>query len=492
MTTDTRTPNDKRALVAIDLGAESCRVSLLQWGSDVPKIRLIHRIPNGPVPRGHHLHWPIDGILDGVEDGLWKAAAAAPEGIRSIAVDGWAVDYVRLASGDSARPVALHAPYCYRDERTVESKLAADKAIPASDMFAITGAQPLRINTVYQLVADNGAGIDARMPWILLPEYVLFHLGGRRVAEYTNATHTGLVDLQTGTWSRPIFERLGLSTEAAPPIVQSGTVVGKLQGELAKLPAFRDTQLLVPACHDTASAVAAVTADFSRTAYLVCGTWSLLGTVVEQPIVSGTAERAGFTNQGLAAGGFCFHTNINGMWLLKQCIEKWRRRGRKIDLIALVEEAARVARIPGQIDVDSPPLLLSGDMPARINQELESRGCNAIPDVRGNEAIFARVIFASLATRYANVLAELAKLTGRKFQQIIMLGGGSRNELLRELTENSTGLPVSIGEAECSSLGNFAIQLAASELDAGGKLSPTAIRHWAAILSDQAGDSHSA
>lgn len=483
MIADRSIPEDGRALVAIDLGAESCRVSLLRWINGVPEIQQIHCVPNGPEQRRGRLHWPMDRILDGIEEGLRKAAAAAPEGIRSIAVDGWAVDYVRLTSIAHAQPSDLDAPYCYRDERTVESKLAADLVIQPAELFTITGAQPLRINTVYQLLADNVAGIEARAPWILLPEYVLFHLGGRRVAEYTNATHTGLVNLQTGTWSRSIFERLGLSIAAAPPIVRSGTVVGKLAGDLAQLPAFRDTQLIAPACHDTASAIAAVTADLSQTAYLVCGTWSLAGTVVDKPIVSEAAERAGFTNQGAAAGGYCFHTNINGMWLLKQCIDAWCAKEREIDLVTLVEDAARVTDIPGQIAVDSPQLLLSGDMPARINAELEGRRCSPILDVPGNEGIVARVIFASLAARYSNVLADLARLTGRTFQQVTMLGGGSRNAVLKRITEESTGLPVTVGEAEGSTLGNFAIQLAAAEEQPGAALPSETIRKWAARLS---------
>ena len=185
---------DLRAMVAVDLGAESCRVSLLRWRGDEPEIAMVHRIANGPVQEGEHLYWPLDRILTGVEEGLHKAAAAAPEGICSIAVDGWAVDYVRL--GRDGKPVA--APFCYRDERTLAAKTAADMLVSPDAFFAQTGAQPLRINTAYQLVADMQAELDPHMLWMLLPEYVLHWLGGRRVAEYTNATHTGLVDLKTG------------------------------------------------------------------------------------------------------------------------------------------------------------------------------------------------------------------------------------------------------------------------------------------------------
>ena len=473
-----------KASVAIDLGAESCRVSLLRWvGSDEdgePVIELIHRLPNGPVfdasagPNGE-LRWPLDRILAGLEEGLRKAAEAAPEGIRSLAVDGWAVDYVRL--GADGKPLAL--PFCYRDIRSEASKARVDELIAPEEFFAQTGAQPLRINTVYQLLADNAAEIPPGTPWLLLPEYVLSWLGGRRVAEYTNAAHTGLVDIETGDWSRPIFDRLGLWIEAAPEIVPTGTILGKLRGPLAELSAFADTTLIAPACHDTASAIAAVTADLTHTAYIVSGTWSLVGTVVDAPIITAEAEHAGFTNQGAGAGGYCFHTNVNGMWVLKQCMDHWCDEGREIDLVTLIAQAAEVTEIPGVIDVDAPQLMLGGRMPDRLNDELTKAGLTPIADVAGNEAVFARMIFASLASRYATVLRNLETHTGRSFQKITILGGGSRNSLLSRLTQECTGLPVSAGEAEGSTLGNFAVQLAALEQN---PISPAQVRAWAERL----------
>jgi len=484
---------DRRALVAIDLGAESCRVSLLRWFGNTPDIQLLHRIVNGPVRIGDHLHWPLDRILTGIEDGLRKAAEAAPEGIRSIAVDGWAVDYVRLnTQGNPYNP-----PFCYRDERNIRGKGAAEAIIPPEEMFYTTGAQPLSINTVYQLLADQNeskndgydTGIIPNSPWLLLPEFVLHWLGAERIAEYTNATHTGLVDLQTQTWSPELFTKLELEISTAPEIVPAGTFLGNLSGPLAAIPSLSNTQLIAPACHDTASAIAAITADLSHSAYIVSGTWSLVGTVVDSPVNSIEALNAGFTNQGAAAGGFCFHTNVNGMWILKQCLDHWDLDNRQINLISLIELASQVTEIPGIIPVDASPLMLAGlqsdPMPARINVQLAALGLQTIPDVPGNECIFAHVIFSSLASKYASVLKNLATLTGRQFTGITILGGGSRNSLLSRLTEQSTGLPVSAGEAEGSTLGNFSVQLAAlsSPQTRGHKLSSDLVRSWATFLS---------
>ena len=470
-------PRDRRARVAIDLGAESCRVSLLRWRDGKPEIELVHRIANGPVHRATSLRWPLSKILAGLDEGLRQAAQAAPEGIASIAVDGWAVDYVRLDKNGEP----LGEPYCYRDERSIATKEAADAILSPEQLFARIGAQPLRLNTVYQLLADPASGIDPNAPWVCFPEYVLHWLGGRRVAEYTNATHTGLVDPHTREWSGELFRQLGIPIEAAPPIVPAGTQVGRVRGPFAELDAFRDTQLIAPACHDTASAIAGIATPLDCCAYICSGTWSLVGSLISSPVLTTEAMHARYTNQGAAAGGFCFHANVNGMWLIKQCMDSWAAEGRPWSIEDLVQEAGKVDAPPELLEVDAESLLLDGHMPERINRELELRGQPAIPDKAGNEPIFARLIFESLASRYASAIAHLEEMLGRKIDRIHVLGGGSRNKLLTELTAQRTGLPVETGEPESSTIGNFAVQLAASE--AGGQMLDLAsLRGWAARL----------
>jgi rhamnulokinase len=468
------------ARVAIDLGAESCRVSLLRWHGDYPQIELIHRLPNGPVHEVGTLRWPFERIFSGLEEGLRKAADAAPEGIASIAVDGWAVDYVRLDAGGD--PLGL--PFCYRDERTMATKERADKLIPAADLFGKAGAQPLRINTLYQLMADPASGIDPHAPWVNLPEYVLHRLGGRRVAEYTNATHTGLVDIATGDWSQELLELFEIPVDSLPPIVATGTVVGRISANLAELPAFRNTQLIVPACHDTASAIAGIPADLDGMAYICSGTWSLLGTLTQSAITSAAAMQAGYTNQGAAGGGFCFHTNVNGMWILKQCLESWKRAGRTWEISELIEQASG-CDCPGVIPVDAAPLMLDGDMPERLNEELRKLGCATIENCAGNEPKFARLIFESLAHRYKSAIASLEQMLGTPIRRIHVLGGGSQNQLLTRLTAEYTGLPVETGNVESSTIGNFAVQLAVAE-SADGKLDAQSLRRWARALSQPA------
>ncbi|MCU1317944.1 MAG: Carbohydrate kinase, partial [Candidatus Acidoferrum typicum] len=285
------TSGKRAALVAVDLGAQSCRVSLLRWIQGRPRIHVIHRFPNAPIATQGGLRWDIGRIFNGVKDGLRLCAEAAPEGIASVGVDGWAVDYVRLdENGD-----AIADPFCYRDERTQDAEEKVHEIIPPSRLYSLTGIQLLGLNTVYQLYADKMTGRNSRSAWINLPEYVTFRLGGQRVAEYTNATHTQLVRLGGQEWCEEIFQRIGLDILAAPRIVPTGSIVGSIGGDLNNLQALRNTKLIVPACHDTASAIAAIPASGEDWGFISSGTWSLVGTILTAPCASDDARRMNFT-----------------------------------------------------------------------------------------------------------------------------------------------------------------------------------------------------
>ena len=465
------------ARVALDLGAQSCRVSLLRWNAGKPSIEVVHRIPNAPIHIGEQLHWDLNGILAGLEEGLRKAAAIATEGIASIAVDCWGVDYVRLDA--SNKP--LQQPFCYRDERTKATKEEGDRRITPFDLYQLTGAMPVALNTAYQLMADPACGIDAKAPWVMIPEYLTLWLGGRRVSEFTHATHTGLVDLKTGNWSAEAFKTLGLELSAAPEIVRAGSVVGKVRGALAALPAYASTDLILPACHDTASAIAGIPTDLSTVAYISSGTWSLVGTRTSTPCTTRQAFDSGYTNLGAASGDLLFHSMINSMWVLQQCMLGWEAQGRGWEIDALVKAAEQVNLSTGFLDMDAEALMLDSDMPNRINTELTRLGFETIPDVPGNEPVFARLIFESLSVRYAAALASLEQMLGRKLTGIHMLGGANRNKLLVRLTEERTGLKVEIGQTESTTVGNLAVQMASAELD-GKPVNAESIRKWAAVL----------
>lgn len=474
-----RDRSQRPVLVAVDLGAESCRVSLLRWIDGQPEIRLVHRFANSARNDGNGLRWNIAAIRKGVEEGLRACAQLSPQGIAAIGVDGWAVDYVRL--GADGQPVA--DPFCYRDERNVRAKDQVLSRISADRLYQLTGVQIITLNTLYQLHADGPA--EQGLPWVNLPEFLLHQLGGRRISEYTNATHTQLLGVQDQAWCPEIFVAAGLDLGAAPPLVSPGAEIGRLQGELASLPALRSTRLIAPACHDTASAIAGIPARGSDWAFISSGTWSLVGCVLDSACVNAAARTSNFSNAGGVGGKIYFLKNVNGMWLLRQCIEHWRLQGQVWTVEQLVETCASLDAPESLIDVDDPDLLLPGDMPARINAQLKRSGQVSIPQGPDMAARMTSLILHSLAARYAAVLQDAARITGRALKRLYIVGGGSKNTLLNRLTAKATGLQVLTGSTESATVGNFAIQLAALEgkYTNGTGVVADAVAEWAGVLS---------
>ncbi|HEY2822314.1 MAG TPA: FGGY family carbohydrate kinase [Candidatus Acidoferrum sp.] len=470
----------RKALIAVDLGAQSCRVSLLRFWYDEPAVDVVHRFSNGPVSSEKDLHWNAEGIWEGVQAGIRKCAALAPEGIASIGVDGWAVDYVRLH--ESGYPEAN--PFCYRDVRTERAETEVHALISPSRLYELTGTQILRINTVYQLFADKLAGKDEATPWVNLPEYITYRLSGGVVAEYTNATHSGMVAVGVHRWNKEVFDSLGLSLPAAPRIVASGTTVGNLRGDLAELSALQETKVIVPACHDTASAIAAIPATGNDWAFISSGTWSLVGTVLDSPCVSEEARSQNFTNLGGVGGKICFLKNVNGMWLLRQCMDEWEANGvmwKLDDLIAACESRPAPSHL---IDVDAPELMVPGDAVAKINAQLVAKGAAPVVADSIGAPTIANLVFHSLAERYANVLRSIESTAKKKLRRVFIVGGGNKNQLLNRLTREKSGLNVVLGSSESTTIGNFAIQLASldGEWVPGIGVPAEAVAKWAQRL----------
>lgn len=462
-TEDAARLEDRRALIAVDLGAESCRVSLLRWKDGRAHIELVHRFANAPEQRADGLRWNLGRIVAGVDEGLRKCAAIATEGVHSIAVDGWAVDYVRL----STHGEVLEDPFCYRDARCEEAQIALHRKISAEQLRERTGIQIQPLNTVYQLYADRLAGAESAR-WLNLPEYFLYRWSHAIAAERTNATHTGLVNLD-GRWCEEVFSVMDVPLADAPRLVEPGTRMGEYRGDIAEL---KGVSVIAPCCHDTASAVAGIPAEGDDWAYISSGTWSLIGTVLDRSCNTREAAQENFTNLGAAGGRVLFHKGIAGMWLLRQCMAAWGTE----DVASLVEQAAQVPgfTVPELIDVEDASLALPGEMPERINEQRARCGLPAID----SRVQMARLIFDSLAARYADVLRSVERITGRKLRRIYVVGGGSQNELLNRLTAEATGLEVRRGPVESSTIGNFAVQLAAGEGDA----SAIQVARWAARL----------
>jgi rhamnulokinase len=315
----------------------------------------------------------------------------------------------------------------------------------------------------------------------------LFHLGGKRIAEYTNATHTQLVEPDNRAWCREIFEAAGLDLGAAPPIVMPGTNIGRLQRPLAALPAFRHTALIAPACHDTASAIAGIPARGDDWAFISSGTWSLVGSVLNAPCISDAARTKNFSNEGGIGGKTYFLKNVNGMWLLRQCMEHWQSQGKLWTAEQLIDACGSLPAPDRLLEVDDAELMLPGKMPERINSQLLRSGGVPIPEKVAMAPRVANLIFHSLAARYAAVLRDLGEVTKKPPKRLYIVGGGSRNAFLNRLTARATGLEVIVASTESATIGNFAVQLAAL----AGHYAPdvgvtsSAVAKWAEILSGQ-------
>ena len=246
-------------------------------------------------------------------------------------------------------------------------------------------------------------------------------------------------------------------------IVPSGSVLGPITASSRSLPAFRETQVIVPACHDTASAIAAIPAIGDDWAFISSGTWSLVGTVLDAPCVTDDARSMNFTNLGGVGGKICFLKNVNGMWMLRQCMEEWEQQG--IRLVSSKSCSSGCASLPAPaalIDIDDPQLMLPGHAIEKINAQLERLGQPEFTLDDPTIPSLANTIFHSMAARYAEVLASIPKITGKKLKRLFIVGGGSQNSLLNQLTAKSTGLEVVLGSTESTTIGNFAIQMAAS------------------------------
>lgn len=469
-----------RRVVAVDLGAESCRVSLLNWQPKGATLRTVHRFRNGPQERDAHLYWDLSRLREGIVEGLRLAARDASGPIDSIGVDGWGVDYVRL----DANLKPLHDPFCYRDPRTEKVPAEFWKIFPAERLYALTGIQMLRFNTLYQLIADRQAGLPEGACWLNLPEYILCSLGARPVSEFTLATHTQLLSATRRAWAPELFRAAGLDESKAPELVPPGTIVGVLKGELAELDEFRSTKLIAPATHDTGAAVAGIPYSGDDSAFISSGTWSLVGTVLDRPCLSQAAFQQNVSNEGGLEGASRFLKNVNGMWLIEESIRHWHSLGKDWNITALIE-ACRVLPAPkALLDVEHSDLLLSGHMPQRINSVLKLAGQAPLPEDPEAAPQFANLIFHSLAERYTEVFRMLTEVTGKKFRRVYIVGGGNRNTFLNQLLQERSGLEVIRGPVECSTIGNAAIQLAALEgrSDSNFGVSRAAVAEWSRRL----------
>ncbi|MFD6816948.1 MULTISPECIES: rhamnulokinase [unclassified Microbacterium] len=432
-----------RAVAAVDLGATSGRVMIGRIGPGVLDLEPVSRFPHGAVERADGLHWDFAALYEHVVDGLAEAVRREPS-IESIGIDSWAVDYGLLRDGE-----LLGEPFHYRDRRTARGVAEVHGEVPFAELYERNGLQFLPFTTLYQFRADPR--LTEADTALLIPDLLAYLLTGRRVAERTNASTTGLLGVRSGEWDTELAVRAGIPPRLLPELVDAGTVVGTLTpGVAARIGA--SLPVVAVASHDTASAVVAVPLESSSSAFISCGTWGLVGVELRAPVLTDDAREANFTHERGADGRYRFLHNVTGLWLLSETVRAWEAEdGAPIALPELLAAASVVTDQVPVFDANDPSLSAPGDMPARIAALLPQPA----PSTR---AAFVRSIIESIAAAFAEAVHTAAELSGRSLDRIHLVGGGALNDLLCQATADRSGLPVLAGPVEATALGNVLIQ----------------------------------
>jgi rhamnulokinase len=443
--------------LAFDLGAESGRGILGRFHSGHLSIEEIGRFRNEPMIENGGLHWDVLRLWREMKSILSSIGARGVEQLDGIGVDTWGVDYALLGKNGAL----LENPFHYRDTRTEGVMDRVLDILPPESIYSTTGIQFLPFNTLYQLYAAQKRTprmFEMAEHLVTIPDLFNFWLTGKIVCERSNASTTQFLDVHKREWSMYILHKLGIPTHMLPPLVEAGTVLGNLLPELAASnDALSDTSVIAPACHDTGSAFAAVDSG-GNTALISSGTWSLLGTELRAPIVTEEARRLNFTNEGGVGGTVRLLKNICGLWLLERCRKDWQSEGRTTEYQELLAQAAAGPPLLHLVNPDDSSFVLPQHMPRAI-ADFCSRSGQSKPTGPGQ---ITRAILESLALKYRVVLQSLESLVGTKFQEIRIVGGGSRIDLLNQFTADATGRQVLAGPVEATALGNLAMQMVAT------------------------------
>jgi rhamnulokinase len=453
----------EKCFLGIDLGAESGRVMAGLWDGRRLRLEEVRRFPNGAVSVGETLRWDIVRIIGEIERGLALAAQKFGANIVSAGADTWGVDFVLFSKSGEL----LGLPRHYRDARNRAAMEALLELVPRAEIFAASGVQFIPINTLCQLLAlheDNPEILEAAETFLMMPDFLHWHLCGARTGEFTNATTTQFFHPREKRWSVALLEKLGLPTKMLPEVVTPGTELGLLRESLMHRTGLGGIKIVAPATHDTASAVAAVpTAGTGRGnwAYISSGTWSLLGVELAAPNLSPRALELNLTNEGGVDGSYRLLKNIMGLWLLQCCRRAFEKRGGVADYAELVRLAGAAPAFRSLIDPDDLDFLNPPEMPAAIARFCRDTRQPAPRD----EGEFTRCVLESLALKYATVVESLEDITGQWMEAIHIVGGGSRNALLNQFTANACARKVVAGPVEATVLGNVLVQArAAGEL----------------------------
>lgn len=451
MNTAKQSQNNHKFL-AFDLGATSGRaiIGSVEGGRIVSEE--VYRFPNAVTEKDGKFYWDIDALFGHFKAALGKVGQMGVA-IDSIGIDTWGVDFGFVGEDGEL----LGSPRAYRDPYTDGIPEEVFKIIPKEELYGITGMQILNFNTIFQIYAqlkEEDGPIRKAKKLLFVPDLLSYLLTGEMVCEYTIASTSGMINPRTRGFEGSILERVGCSAEMFPKLVQPGTKVGLLKKEIAEQAGLPRIPVIAVAGHDTASAIAAVPAQSEGFAYLSSGTWSLMGIESAEPIINSESMECNITNEGGIEGTTRFLKNITGMWLLEQARKHWEAEGRKYSYPEMEAMSRKAEGFASTVDPDDPRFAAPKEMYNEICKALEESG-QPVPQ---NDGEMIRCIYNSLTTKYKTVLAMFQSFASFKIEKLHVIGGGSANKTVSQMTADALGIPVLAGPVEGTAIGNIMIQ----------------------------------
>ena len=445
---------EKRVL-AFDFGASSGRAILGIFDGKKIELKEVHRFGNDPVSINGTVYWDIQRLFFEIKQGMIKAKEAG--GFQSIGIDTWGVDFGLLRKDGTL----VENPVHYRDKRNDGMVKKSEKYMSKEKLYDITGIQFMDFNTLFQLLS-----LKENRPYILeeadkllfTPDLLAYMLTGEKHAEYSIATTSQMVDLKTHDWSEEILSAFSLNKDLLPEIVKTGTVIGTLSDDICEELGLNKADVIAVAGHDTQSAISATPTCDDDFAFISCGTWSLFGTEVKEPIINDASKKLNVTNEGGYDYSTAFLKNICGLWLIQESRRQWIREGTEYSYAELEEKALASEPFKCFIDPDAPEFAPMGNLPQRVKDYCQKTN-QYIPETVGE---IMRCIYESLALKYRLTLEGIEECTGKKYLKLHVMGGGTKDKLLLKMTADSCNIPVYGGPIEATALGNVAIQFMSS------------------------------
>ena len=441
-----------KRVLAFDFGASGGRAVVVGFDGSALTFNEVHRFSNDPVMLGGTFYWDVLRLFFEIKQGLTKAKLSG--GFDSVSINTWGVDFGLLDENGEL----VQNPVHYRDTRTRGMLKASEKYISNSELYLKTGNQLMEINTAFQLLAlkEKKPQLLKRAKRLLfMPDLLAYFLTGKEVSEYSIASTSQLFDQVKGGWSYDVIDAFGFDRGLFAPVVRSGTVIGELSAEICEELGLPKVPVIAACGHDTQDAAAAVPSNEKDFAFLSCGTWSLLGTELEKPLINETTQSLNLTNEGGFGGTTTLLNNIIGLWLIQESRRQWQREGKDYSFADMEKMARECQGLKCLIDPDCPDFGTAGDIPKRIREYCKKTG-QPVPESDGE---VVRCIYESLAMKYAWTVERLQKCTGQRYDTLYIVGGGTKDGFLCQMAADCLGINVSAGPIEATVLGNAAIQL---------------------------------